>query len=97
MDIRQFACGCCGSVKDPSDEFLQSMIGPLLVCTKDKNTAVKTGSERALIDLLLLKTENNRMKVVVLLLLILLLFVVLYGSVGWPHCQKIRGMLFPCA
>ncbi|XP_019853006.1 PREDICTED: eIF-2-alpha kinase activator GCN1 isoform X2 [Amphimedon queenslandica] len=61
-DVRQFACTCCGNVMNPSDEFLKTMIGPLLVCTKDKNTAVKTGSERALIDVLLLKTENNRMK-----------------------------------
>lgn len=66
---------------NPSEEFLKTMIGPLLVCTKDKNTAVKTGSERALIDVLLLKAENNRMKVVAVLMFVLLLLFVY--SIVW--------------
>ena len=63
MDIRQATCEICGRIKEPSDIFVRSMVGPLLVSTKDKNTAVKSASERALVDLLDLANGEDKMKV----------------------------------
>ena len=69
MDVRQSACETCGSIKKPSDDFIKGMIGPLLVCTKDKNTAVRSRAEQAIIDILDLNSpDNNRMKVIIIII-----------------------------
>ena len=84
-DIRQTTAETCGRVKDPSDDFLKAIISPLLVGTKDKNSAVKAASERALVDLLDLIHSNERMKVsnVVIMvcnILFSLIIIALYDS-----------------
>ena len=77
-DIRQTTAETCGRVQDPSDDFLKSIISPLLVGTKDKNSAVKAASERALVDLLDLINGNERMKVSsVVIMFVMLCYVLL--------------------
>jgi hypothetical protein len=62
MDVRQGTSECCGRITNPSDVFLKAMIAPLLITTKDKNTAVKASSERALVNLLSLDQGEEKMK-----------------------------------
>ena len=87
MDVRQSACETCGSIKKPSDDFIKGMIGPLLVCTKDKNTAVRSRAEQAIIDILDLNSpDNNRMKVIIIIIFVTstndALTTVLYELIG---------------
>lgn len=77
-DIRQTTAETCGRIQDPSDDFLRSIISPLLVGTKDKNSAVKAASERALVDLLDLINGNERMKVSSVVIMFVILCFVLF-------------------
>ena len=84
-DIQQTTAETCGQVQDPSDDFLKVIISSLLVGTKDKNSAVKAASERALVDLLDLIHGNERMKdsnVVIMFcnILLSLIIIALYDS-----------------
>ena len=84
-DIRQTTAETCGRVQDPSDDFLKAIMSPLLVGTKDKNSAVKAASERALVELLDLIHGSERMKVsnVVIMFcytLLSLIIIALYDS-----------------
>ena len=51
MDVRVAVCEVCGGIPSPPDQLLVCVIPPLLLGTRDKNTAVKAAAEKAVVGL----------------------------------------------